>query len=93
MIRTILLIIMAIFLSGCIESRGTTLAQCQLDAMKQARDNLEQLRFTNVCMRAKGYLRIENCWKPYDINEDAKCFASANQLAQALDTLRDTLGR
>ena len=93
MMRALLIIAGAAALAGCVESRATTLARCKLDAMKQASDNLGQLSFTNVCMRATGYRRNENCWQPYDTDEDAKYFSSANQIARAFDGLGDIIGR
>jgi entry exclusion lipoprotein TrbK len=93
MTRALLFVVIAAALAGCVESRGTTLARCKLGAMKHADDNLGQLAYTNVCMRAQGYERRANCWQPYDMAEDAKCFSSANKVARAFDALGDAIGR
>lgn len=93
MTRALVLIAMAFALSGCVESRATQLARCEMEARKHQNDEISRYAFTNLCMRGKGYQRADNCWNRYDTGEDAKCFYSVNQVARAFDALGDTIGR
>ncbi|MFD1476883.1 entry exclusion lipoprotein TrbK [Ancylobacter polymorphus] len=93
MTRQLLMVVMAVALAGCVESRGTQLAQCEMEARKHQNDEISRYAFTNLCMRSKGYQRADNCWNRYDAGEDAKCFHSANQIARAFDAIGDAIGR
>lgn len=93
MTRAILLVAIAASLAGCVESRGTQLAQCEMEARKHQNDEISRYAFTNLCMRSKGFQRAENCWNRHDASEDAKCFHSANKVARVFDVLGDAIGR
>jgi hypothetical protein len=84
-----------VLLTGCTESRGTKLAKCTMEAMKHSTERYERLGFTNICMRAEGYVMTDdiNCQGRGTIDHEARCFISANPVSRAFDSVWDKLGR
>lgn len=58
--RNLLLLAALAMLAGCFEASEAEMAQCKLDAFKHSKDGSEQVKFTRLCMEARGYAMTDH---------------------------------